>query len=98
MIGSVKRLTIVIKLNLIYLIIRNIMLIKNPYSPGVPLVALEPSHTQRPYSLIAMDFIRICTENKRNKVLFDIHAVTNINLMAVAPDLQNRENKMAESH
>jgi len=45
-----------------------------------------------------MDFIRICTENKRNKVLFDIHAVTNINLMAVAPDLQNRENKMAESH
>ena len=77
------------------------MLNKNPYSPSVPLVALEPIHTQRPYSLIAMDFIRICPENKRirgrligaksatkvslrNKVLFDIHAVTNINLMAVA--------------
>ena len=60
------------------------MLNKNPYFSSVPLVALESIHTQRPYSLIAMDFIRICTENKRNKVLFDIHAVTNINLMAVA--------------
>ena len=77
------------------------MLNKNPYSTSVPLVALESIHTQRPYSLIVMDFIKICPENKRireglvetksatkgafgNKVLFDIHAVTNINLMAVA--------------
>jgi len=77
------------------------MLTKNPYSARVPLVALESIHTQRPYSLIAMDFIKICPGNKRireglvgdisatkvslrNKVLFDIYAVTNINLMAVA--------------
>ena len=77
------------------------MLNKNPYSASVPLVALESIHTQRPYSLIAMDFIKIFHANKRirgrligaksatkgafrNKVLFDIHAVTNINLTAVA--------------
>jgi len=77
------------------------MLNKNPYSPRVPLVARESIHTQRPYSLIVMDFIMICPENKRirgrlvgaksatkgafrNKVLFDIHPVTNINLTAVA--------------
>ena len=77
------------------------MLNKNPYSTRVPLVALESIHTPCPYSLIAMDFIKICPENKRireglvgvasatkgafrNKVLFDIRAVTNINLTAVA--------------
>ena len=35
------------------------MSIKNPYSTRVPLVALESIHTQRPYLLIAMDFIKI---------------------------------------
>ena len=41
------------------------MLNKNPYSPRVPLVARESIHTQRLYSLITMNFVKICPENKR---------------------------------
>ena len=41
------------------------MLNNNPYFPRVPLVALESIHTQRPYSLITMNFVKICPENKR---------------------------------